>query len=108
LRQQDIGNTAPVYSNIIQTSCEDFIKNETQIYYTPDNTVMVNLFTDTDKNLQFSLYEISGKLLHQESKTVEAGTSVFTLNFHNKLAAGIYIVQMVDGSKIISKKILAP
>ena len=106
LRQQDIGNTAPVYSNIIQTSCEDFIKNETQIYYTPDNTVMVNLFTDTDKNLQFSLYEISGKLLHEESKNVEAGASVFALNFHHKLAAGIYVIQMMDGGKITSKKIL--
>lgn len=107
LKQQDIGNAAPVYSNIIRTSCEESVRDATQIYYTPDHMVMVKMFTDTDKNLLFSLYEISGKLLYQESKELSAGASVFALNFRHTLAAGMYIVQMMDGSKIISKKIRA-
>ncbi len=105
LKQQDIGNAAPVYSNIIRTSCEESVRDATQIHYTSDHSVMVNVFSNTDKELLFSLYEISGKLLYQESKAVSAGTAVFALNFHHPLAAGMYIVQMMDGSTIISKKI---
>lgn len=105
LKQQDLGNTAPVYSNIIQTSCET-PDNALQISYTPAQGIMITVNTEASKDILFSVYEISGKLLYAENKSVEQGVSVFPLNFHDKLADGIYIIQAIDGSEILTKKIM--
>lgn len=106
LKQQDIGNSAPVYSNIIQTACNNDIQNETQIFYTPSNGIVVNIHSSIAKEVLLSVYEISGKLVFNETKMVDAGSSFFSLNFRNKLADGIYVVRMIDGAEILSKKIL--
>ena len=108
LKQQDIGNTAPVFSTIIQTACDEFSTNTTSVFYTADNSFHVQLTAETAKQLSFSLYEISGKLLYQEIKNIGAGTTDFALNFRHTLASGVYVLQMLDGHKIISKKIVVP
>jgi hypothetical protein len=108
LKQQDIGNTAPVYSTIIQTACDEFSTNTSSVFYTADNSFHVHLTAETTKHLSFSLYEISGKLLYQETKTIGAGTTDFALNFRHTLASGVYVLQMIDVHKIISKKIVVP
>ena len=105
LKQQDIGNTAATYSNIVQTSCDTPV-SKTQISYTPALGIMISVNSETPKEMLFSVYEISGKLLYRENKTIEEGLSTFSLNLHNKLANGIYIIQAIDGTTLTAQKIL--
>lgn len=103
LKQQDVGNTPAVYSNIITAKCSES-SAFTKTTYADGFKVQVN--TTTAKEMLFNVYEVSGKLIYQESKTLPQGVSTFTLNFHEKLAEGIYIIQTIDGNHITSEKVL--
>ena len=105
LKQQDNGNTAATYSNIVQTECNNASVNSIQAYYNAFNEIVININSETDKELVFKVYEISGKLLYQENKKTNAGNSVFSLSLKQQLADGIYIVQTIDDQEISSTKI---
>jgi hypothetical protein len=105
LKQQDIGNAAATYSNIVQANCNDIITDKTQIFYTINHEIMVNINTDADKEILFKVFEISGKLIHQENKTIAQGNSVFALKLAQPLADGIYIIQMINDDSLSSVKI---
>ncbi len=68
--------------------------------------VVVEVNSNIDKQVGFNVYEISGKLLHQENKLILRGYNRFDLQIKNKLTDGIYIIQMVDGDKLTSTKLM--
>ena len=59
-----------------------------------------------DKQVGFNVYEVSGKLLHAETKQIVRGYNRFDLSMQDKLAKGIYIIQMIDGEKATSTKVM--
>lgn len=90
-------------SVIIKVSCDGV--NGTTIFYTPTNGVEVETYSTASKELLFNVYEVSGKLLHQETKQVQQGYSKFSLDIRKKLANGIYLIQQIDGTKSTSTKV---
>lgn len=105
LKQQDNGNVPAVYSNLVTTKCDE-TTTALQTFYDNENNFVVQINSATTKNIQFKIYEISGKLLYQESKNIQQGYNKISLNFHEKIADGIYIIQAIDGNAIESIKIL--
>lgn len=106
IKTKDKGNNpTESYSNVIKATCNENTNPELQIYYTNQNSIAVNLYTDSPKELNFNLYEISGKLIYSELKAVTQGTTSFNINLHKKLAAGVYIIQL-SGDINVTKKLL--
>ncbi|HUM52791.1 MAG TPA: T9SS type A sorting domain-containing protein, partial [Chitinophagales bacterium] len=102
LVELDIDNTQQT-SVIIKVSCDGV--NGTNIFYTPTNGIEVETYSTTSKELMFNVYEVSGKLLHQETKQIAQGYNKFSLDLKRKLANGIYLIQQIDGSKSSSTKV---
>ncbi|MBK9329490.1 MAG: lamin tail domain-containing protein [Sphingobacteriales bacterium] len=105
LKQQDIGNVSAVYSNIIQTECTA-TNTATQVFYNSETGIMVCLNSGSTKDMLFNLYEISGRLIYSETKTMNSGYTAIPLTMPNKLADGIYVVRIINGAQITSIKIL--
>lgn len=78
--------------------------NGMHAYYNQPN-IVVEVSSTSNKPIALNIYEVSGKLLHQETKQVQRGYNRFDLNFKNKLADGIYIIQLVDDKEIQSSKV---
>ena len=102
LVELDIDN-AQQTSVIIKVSCDGV--NGTNIFYTPTNGVEVEVYSITTKELLFNVYEVSGRLLHQEIKQITQGYNKFSLELKRKLANGIYLIQQIDGSKSTATKV---
>ena len=77
-----------------------------QTYYSPADGIVVQLNSDTDKEMQFNVYEVSGKLIYHENKNIVKGSSRFILNMQKHLANGIYIIQTIDRNQFSAGKIL--
>jgi hypothetical protein len=101
LREVDTDNKQSFFS-IIQVRCSEV--PATHIYYS-EPRVVVELNSNSEKEIVFNVYEVSGKLLHHESKVVQRGFSKFNLDIRKQLAAGIYIIEMIEENPIHSKKI---
>ena len=67
--------------------------------------IVVEINSNINKQISLNVFEISGKLLHQESKQIQRGYNRFNLNFEKKLAKGVYLIQSIDGKKISSSKL---
>lgn len=103
----DITNSGRVYYRLIEVatngketihpiifvSCD--ARNSTHIYYS-EPKIAVDITSNTEKEMQFNVYEVSGKLLHSEHKQIQRGFNHFYLNLKEQLAKGIYIIQMND------------
>ncbi|MBK9794331.1 MAG: hypothetical protein IPP60_14860 [Sphingobacteriales bacterium] len=101
LIEVDNNNQQTIYS-FIQVKCNEV--NGVHIFYTQPK-VVVEVNSTKDKQVGFNVYEVSGKLVHQENKQVVRGYNRFDLSIKNKLADGIYIIQMLDGDKATSTKV---
>ncbi|MDB5228642.1 MAG: hypothetical protein JWN78_2835 [Bacteroidota bacterium] len=77
-----------------------------QTYYSPEEGIVVQMNADADKEMQFNMYEISGKLIYHESKNIVKSSSRFTLNTGKNLAKGVYILQTIDGNDVHAGKLL--
>jgi hypothetical protein len=102
LIEVDNNNQQTIYS-FIQVKCNEV--NGVHVYYTQPK-VVVEVNSTKDKQVGFNVYEVSGKLVHQENKQVVRGYNRFDLSIKNKLADGIYIIQMLDGDKATSTKVM--
>ena len=98
----DTDGKQTIYSFIL-VRCSEV--NGVQVYYNQPK-VVVEVNSNIDKQVGFNVYEISGKLLHQENKLILRGYNRFDLQIKNKLTDGIYIIQMVDGDKLTSTKLM--
>ncbi|MFN8283266.1 MAG: T9SS type A sorting domain-containing protein [Chitinophagales bacterium] len=91
--------------HIIKVNCNGNGVDGTNIFYTPINGIEIETYATQSKEMLFNVYEVSGKLLYQETKQIAQGYNKFSLELKNKLANGIYIVRAIDGSKSSSTKI---
>jgi len=97
----DNDNKQTIFSFIV-VECKE-VDGSNVFYNEPKVVVEVN--SNTNKQVSFNVYEVSGKLLHQENIQIVRGYNKFNLEIENRLADGIYIIQMVDGNKISSSKL---
>jgi len=63
------------------------------LYQEIENSLTVNFLSTTDKNVSIQLYDISGKLIFQEKKSLMQGQNIIRLNLAD-LAKGVYIFSM--------------
>lgn len=102
LIELDYEGKSTIYS-IILVKCRE-VYGIHVFYHDPKIVLEVN--SDKDKSVAIHVFEISGKLLHQESKSVTRGYNRFNLDIQNKLADGIYIIQLSDGLNVSSDKVI--
>ncbi len=102
LIEVDTDDKQTIYSFIF-VRCSEV--NGVHIFYTQPK-IVVEINSNTNKQIGFNVYEVSGKLLAQENKQIVRGYNRFDLNFKNKLADGIYIIQMIDGDKVSATKVM--
>jgi hypothetical protein len=102
LIEVDFNNQQTIYS-FIQVKCNEV--NGIHVFYTQPK-VTVEVVSTKDKQVGFNVYEVSGKLLHAETKQIVRGYNRFDLSMQDKLAKGIYIIQMIDGEKATSTKVM--
>lgn len=101
LIEMDNDNKQTIFSFIV-VECKE-VDGSNVFYNEPKVVVEVN--SNTNKQVSFNVYEVSGKLLHQENIQIVRGYNKFNLGIENRLVDGIYIIQMVDGNKISSSKL---
>ncbi|MEZ4798648.1 MAG: lysyl oxidase family protein [Flavobacteriales bacterium] len=80
----------------------------TGIYPNPSSGRSVNLNVDGLETSQITIkiYDLTGKLVYDQLKNVE-GNSVVEINFKNKLASGIYTVELTfEEERIVEKMIV--
>lgn len=105
LIEVDNDNSQSIQNTIAVECAAPNLVNSIAVYYTkPQFTVELN--SATSKNVAIRIFEISGKLLFEEDKQINQGLNTFSLNFHEKIANGIYIIQVIAGDKITAQKIL--
>jgi len=89
-------NTSNVFGNI---------KNDPNIliYPNPSNgNFTINLFRQTEKNIEMKVYDINGKIVQIINKKDIPGTFQFDMSSHKK---GIYILEIINGDYISRKMI---
>ncbi|MFN8237263.1 MAG: autotransporter-associated beta strand repeat-containing protein [Chitinophagales bacterium] len=102
LLELDNEGKTTIYS-IILVKCREV--NGVHVFYV-DPKIMLEVNSDKDKSVAVHVFEISGKLLHQESKSVTRGYNRFNLDMQHRLSDGIYIIQLTDGINVFSDKII--
>ncbi|MBK9329489.1 MAG: autotransporter-associated beta strand repeat-containing protein [Sphingobacteriales bacterium] len=102
LLELDNEGNSTIYS-IILVKCREV--NGVHVFYN-DPKIVLEVNSDKDKSVAVHVFELSGKLLHLETKSVTRGYNRFNLDIKNKLADGLYIIQLTDGLNIFSDKVL--
>jgi hypothetical protein len=87
----------------IYVTCE--ATNHIQVYYSTPK-IWSDVTATHDKQLVFNVFEVSGKLLHTETKNISKGYNHFELNNKEHLAKGMYLIQVIDGDNLSSYKVL--
>lgn len=97
--------TVPV-SDIISVPEHSAILSAIEVYPNPANT-SANVVINLTKSLEItaSLYNTTGQLISSQVKNLAAGASTITFDVTN-LPAGIYFVNVMEGTTTISKKLI--
>ncbi|MFZ1534406.1 MAG: T9SS type A sorting domain-containing protein, partial [Chitinophagaceae bacterium] len=91
------------YSNIIlirrETKAIDGISISPNPVINADN-VTVRITANATKNVDWKVMDMAGRVMLQQQTRVTEGNNSITLNNLNRLQAGIYLLQMMDGSDL--------
>ena len=95
------------YSAIVELDCENGI-NGFNVYYTPDQGIIIKSQLSEQAEYNFELIDVAGKKIQSLSKQLDAGISVFNMDLKKVLADGIYMLRInkSSGSVITTKKLL--
>ncbi len=80
--------------------------NSVEVYPNPTSSnanVMVNL--KNSQEVTVSVFNATGKMVSSQTKNLPMGTSILNLEVA-KLSAGIYFVNIIEGTSLISKKLI--
>ncbi|MCB0512211.1 MAG: T9SS type A sorting domain-containing protein, partial [Bacteroidetes bacterium] len=103
LKQIDLDNKENIHP-VIYTKCGLTI-NGIQVYYAGNNQIHADIQTNKTEDYIFNLYQTDGKLIFHHSKVILEGKSKVILS-HNQLAKGIYLLQVINGENMQTKKIV--
>lgn len=77
-----------------------------KIFPNPVNEILsVEFTTSKKKNIHFTVYDVSGKKVLEETKSFEEGENSHQLSFSN-FAKGAYLIEMNDGHSMIQKSVV--
>lgn len=80
--------------------------NISKVYPNPTSAELnVEFTTVKDNDVNIKLYDLSGKLLIEQNKFMTAGDQKVILNTA-KLAGGIYMLQVSDGTKTVNQQVI--
>lgn len=84
---------------------ENFSKSITNVYPNPSTgNITVEYLSNSSGNVQFSIYDVNGKVLFTQAEKPEQGISA-TFEFHlADLMPGIYLLEARNGMEVSSKK----
>lgn len=103
LKQVDFDGTETIHP-IVFARCGQVI-NAINIYYAGNNTIQADIQTNVSEDYQFRLYQVDGKLLHQSTKTLQVGRSKISIIPKQQLSKGVYLLQVINGANIQTKKL---
>lgn len=103
LKQTDF-NGASTLSEIIQVVDNSAAQNISTLY-SDNNQLFMNISATHNTTANIQMYSLDGKLVFSEAISVEKGNSKYSLNLPN-LPSGLYIVNLVSGNSVITKKIM--
>jgi hypothetical protein len=69
------------------------------------NGIYINTIEDDDRILSIKLFDLSGKVLHQQTLTINQQTSSYFINFDG-ISTGIYMLELNDGTMVKTSKII--
>lgn len=104
LKQVDFNGTYS-YSNIEVANCSSSGNSVTGLTIT-DNNLTVLMDMVKDMNLTFVLYDYRGRLILNETRTVQEGNSRVELNSKMNLSKGIYMLSIIGNDFNTSIKLL--
>jgi hypothetical protein len=82
------------------------VMSSVEVYPNPTNdnaNISVNI--QKAQEVTVSVYNATGALISSETKNLSAGTSIINLDVKNQ-PAGIYFVNITEGTSLISKKLI--
>ncbi|HNL17437.1 MAG TPA: T9SS type A sorting domain-containing protein, partial [Chitinophagales bacterium] len=103
LKQIDLDNKENIHP-VIYTKCGSTI-NGIQVYYAGNNQIHADIQTNKTEEYIFNLYQTDGKLIFHDSKVILEGKRKVIL-LQNQLAKGIYLLQVINGENMQTKKII--
>lgn len=72
----------------------------------PANSIVtLNYNSQATNNISISLFDVTGKMVHQQSNSIAEGDNSIDLSI-NQLPEGYYVVQLTDGATQIREKLL--
>lgn len=103
LKEIDIDGKESIHP-VIYTKCGKTI-NGIQVYYAGNNQIHADIQTNKTEEYIFNLYQTDGKLIFHDSKVILEGKRKVILS-QNQLAKGIYLLQVINGENMQTKKII--
>lgn len=79
--------------------------NHIHVYYSTPK-IWSEVTATHDKQLVFTIFDVSGKLLHTETKNISKGYNHFELNAKDHLAKGVYLIQVIDSGSLSTYKVM--
>ncbi len=103
---------AQISSSSFRETDEDYIAFEEEasgiraLYPTPaSGFVMVNYFSAAEKEINYHIIDMTGKVIASNPESVAAGENLFKLDTGN-LSSGIYLLRIQDGNENFTQRFL--
>lgn len=104
------GSSMPIHDTEESDFTEKSMKDSTSemLYPNPNNGEGVFLFSDhlEDGVLKIKVLDINGKLCAEKSVYVTSGVSTFYYEFEKVLSSGLYSMQVVNGDKVATHRLI--
>jgi len=86
-------------SNIIELQRTDIINNINVAPNPASDVININLTSTSTSVLQLQVFDVTGKLLIQQSVKTQVGSNTYSLNIA-QLSKGVYFIKMVDNVQL--------
>jgi hypothetical protein len=70
------------------------------------NGMQINIASDTEKDVQVFIYDVSGKLMRTTNTHVQKGYSTIKMNDLNSWARGVYSIKVLAGNDVFLKRMV--
>ncbi|MFL5746489.1 MAG: T9SS type A sorting domain-containing protein [Niastella sp.] len=101
------GNNGNItYSKVVELS---LAVNKLSVTLAPNpvkNVVSVNIASNTDKQVQVFIYDVSGKLMRSTNAHAQKGYSTIKMNDLGSWSRGVYTVKVVSGNDVFVERML--
>ena len=106
LKMVNVANNS-TYSKVIRLSTESNESSGVKIFPNPvrDN-VQISIYSTTEKNIELSIYDAAGRLMHAMSKNIPKGNSILNISDFLSWPDGVYSVKVISGNTLFVDKMV--